>query len=124
MAIISYALYKEFGWKNYKKIGADIKMQKIYETMLIFVMLLKLNLFFVLLLSIEVFFAFSEDKGISAPGNIDFTFKLPKGLYYFHLVITIMIFFLELVAYRSVSISFRPLYLLTINLFDIKTHFP
>ena len=102
MAILSFKLYQQFGWNIYKKIGADIAMQKIYRTMLIFVMLLKLDLFFVLLLSIEVFFAFSEEK----VGKIEFTFTLPKRLYYFHLVVTIMILFLELLAYRSVSSLF------------------
>ncbi|RIA87713.1 hypothetical protein C1645_776681 [Glomus cerebriforme] len=98
MALISFKLYQQFGWNIYRKIGADIKMQKLYKTMLIFVMLLKLDLFFVLLVSIEVFFAFSEDKGI---GKIQFTFTLPRNIYYFHLGVTIMIFFLELLAYRS-----------------------
>ncbi|CAB5384755.1 unnamed protein product [Rhizophagus irregularis] len=82
------------------KIGADIKMQKLYKTMLLFVMLLKLDLFFLLLVSIEVFFAFSEDKGI---GKIQFTFTLSRSLYYFHLGVTIMIFFLEVLAYRSLQ---------------------
>jgi hypothetical protein len=105
MAVISFSLYKQFGWNIYKKIGADVNMQKIYKTMLVFVMLLKLDLFFVLLVSIEVFFAFSQDNEDIA--SIGFTFKIPKRLYYFHMVITIMIFFLELLAYRAVSIYFR-----------------
>jgi len=100
MSLISFKLYQQFGWNIYKRIGADIKLQKVYKTMLIFVMLLKLDLFFVLLVSIEVFFAFSEDKGI---GKIQFTFTLPKNIYYFHLAVTIMIFFLELLAYRSLQ---------------------
>lgn len=100
MSFISFKLYQQFGWNIYKKIGADIKLQKLYKAMLLFVMLLKLDLFFVLLVSIEVFFAFSEDKGI---GKIQFTFTLSRNLYYFHLGVTIMIFFLEVLAYRSVS---------------------
>jgi hypothetical protein len=103
MALICFKLYQEFGWNIYKKIGADLQMQKIYKTMLIFVMLLKLDLFFVLLMSVEVFFAFGEDKGLGKLGKkLDFTFILPKYLYYFHLGVTILIFFLELIAYRSV----------------------
>jgi hypothetical protein len=105
MALMSFKLYQEFGWNIYKKIGADIYMQKIYKTMLIFVMLLKLDLFFVLLVSIEVFFAFSRDNEIVEKIS-QFTFTLPKRLYYFHLAITIMIFFLEILAYRSVSYFF------------------
>ncbi|CAB4411220.1 unnamed protein product [Rhizophagus irregularis] len=53
MSLISFKLYQQFGWNIYKKIGADIKMQKLYKTMLLFVMLLKLDLFFLLLVSIE-----------------------------------------------------------------------
>ncbi len=110
MACISFKLYQQFGWNIYKKIGADIKVQKIYKTTLIFVMLLKLDLFFVFLLSIEVFLIFSEDKD-----KRQFTFTLPKKVYYFHMGVTILIFFLEILAYRSVSVFilfFQYIYLL------------
>ncbi|CAJ0759053.1 12835_t:CDS:2 [Entrophospora sp. SA101] len=53
MAILCWRLYMEFGWSIYKKIGADVKIQKMYKTMLIFVMLIKLSLFFVLMSAIE-----------------------------------------------------------------------
>ncbi|CAI2172968.1 18253_t:CDS:2 [Funneliformis geosporum] len=105
MAFISFKLYQQFGWNNYKKIGADINVQKIYKATLIFVMLLKLDLFFVFLLSIEVFFLFSEKS--ENDKKLEFTFTLPKKVYYFHMVVTIMIFFLEILAYRSLRKEWR-----------------
>ncbi|CAG8501682.1 8667_t:CDS:2 [Funneliformis caledonium] len=107
MACISFKLYKQFGWNIYKKIGADIEVQKIYKATLIFVMLLKLDLFFVFLLSIEVFFLFSEKIENKEVKKIEFTFTLPTIVYYFHMVVTIMIFFLEILAYRSLRKEWR-----------------
>ncbi|KAJ3078678.1 hypothetical protein HK102_004318 [Quaeritorhiza haematococci] len=43
----AFKLYLEFGWKIYKKIGADPKMRNMYRTYQIFLMLLKLDVFFV-----------------------------------------------------------------------------
>ncbi|RHZ75274.1 hypothetical protein Glove_216g132 [Diversispora epigaea] len=100
IAFLSFRLYQQFGWNIYKKIGADIKIQKIYKTMLIFVMYLKLDLFFVLVTAIEVFLSFSVDTSGSS-----YTFTLPNKLYYFHLGITIMILFLEILAYRSLRLE-------------------
>nr|CAG8534612.1 10676_t:CDS:2 [Entrophospora candida] len=74
MAFICWKLYLEFGWDIYKKIGAD--------TMLIFVMLIKLSVFFVFISAIEVFLVFSEERdGDSAPEEL----SIPKRLYYFHM---------------------------------------
>ncbi|RKO95910.1 hypothetical protein CAUPRSCDRAFT_8723 [Caulochytrium protostelioides] len=42
-----YKLYLEFGWKIYKKIGADPVMRTMYRYYQIFLMLLKLDVFFV-----------------------------------------------------------------------------
>ncbi|KAJ3291725.1 hypothetical protein HK104_005863 [Borealophlyctis nickersoniae] len=43
----AFKLYLEFGWKIYKKIGADPKMRNMYRVYQIFLMLLKLDVFFV-----------------------------------------------------------------------------
>ncbi|KAJ3026389.1 hypothetical protein HDV00_011974, partial [Rhizophlyctis rosea] len=43
----AFKLYLEFGWKIYKKIGADPKMRNIYRVYQIFLMLLKLDIFFI-----------------------------------------------------------------------------
>lgn len=44
--LLSFKLYKEFGWSIYKKIGADLRMRDIYKNYQIFVLLLKLDVFF------------------------------------------------------------------------------
>ncbi|KAJ3053555.1 hypothetical protein HK097_003984 [Rhizophlyctis rosea] len=46
-AFFAFKLYLEFGWKIYKKIGADPKMRNMYRVYQIFIMLLKLDIFFV-----------------------------------------------------------------------------
>ncbi|CAI2168290.1 3889_t:CDS:2 [Funneliformis geosporum] len=48
LGFLSYKLYQQFGWNIYKKIGGDIDMQKRFKTYLIFVMLMKIDLFFVI----------------------------------------------------------------------------
>lgn len=45
---LAYRLYKEFGWKIYKKIGADPHMRRIYRHYQVFLMMLKLDVFFFL----------------------------------------------------------------------------
>lgn len=53
MAFLSWKLYRQFGWNIYKKIGGDIHKQAMFRTYLIYVMLLKLDLFFILGLALE-----------------------------------------------------------------------
>ncbi|CAG8771608.1 12966_t:CDS:2, partial [Ambispora leptoticha] len=48
-SFISFKLYQQFGWKIYKKIGADLKFKALYMKRLIFVTLLKYELYFFLL---------------------------------------------------------------------------
>lgn len=52
-SIISYKLYKEYGWEIYKKIGADTQMKKMYLHYQIFVLLLKLGVFFFMGFSLQ-----------------------------------------------------------------------
>ncbi|GAB5590246.1 hypothetical protein Unana1_05146 [Umbelopsis nana] len=46
-------LYQEFGWRIYKKIGADPEIRNMYRWYQIFLMLLKLDIFFFLGFSIQ-----------------------------------------------------------------------
>ncbi|RKP24454.1 hypothetical protein SYNPS1DRAFT_29784 [Syncephalis pseudoplumigaleata] len=45
-AWLSFRLYQEFGWKIYKKIGADLQKRRMYRDYHICLMLVKLDLFF------------------------------------------------------------------------------
>ncbi|CAG8690847.1 18637_t:CDS:2 [Gigaspora rosea] len=102
IAFVSFKLYQEFGWNIYKRIGADIQMQKIYKTMLIFVLLLKIDLFFVLLTGIEAIATLHHETEPRLPND---SISLTKGLFYFHVVVTIMFLFLEVLAYSSSSLK-------------------
>jgi len=58
---IAYKLYQEFGWKIYKKIGANIQTQARYKTYLMFAVLLKLDIFFLMGFQIlNLVFLFAE----------------------------------------------------------------
>ncbi|CAI2185671.1 15644_t:CDS:2, partial [Funneliformis geosporum] len=85
----TWRLYGQFGWNIYKKIGADLRMQRLYRTMLIFVMFLKIDLFFMSYVAIEA-------CTVAAPNRLT-----DMGLYYFHVCITIIIVLLQILAYRS-----------------------
>ncbi|KAI8327347.1 hypothetical protein BD560DRAFT_418203 [Blakeslea trispora] len=45
MCYLSFAMSKQFGWNIYKKIGADVQIQKMYRTFQFFVLALKINIF-------------------------------------------------------------------------------
>lgn len=95
MGFFTWKLYQAFGWNIYKKIGADPKMQGIYRTMLIFVMLLKLDLFFMIVMSIEACTVF--ETTVPGPRHL----SLP--LYIIHATITGLIFLLQVLAYYSLN---------------------
>ncbi|KXS16862.1 hypothetical protein M427DRAFT_55192 [Gonapodya prolifera JEL478] len=44
--VLAWKLYQEFGWRIYKKIGADPRMKNMYRWYQIFLMLLKFDFFF------------------------------------------------------------------------------
>ncbi|RIA93678.1 hypothetical protein C1645_803935 [Glomus cerebriforme] len=54
MTTLSWKLYQQFGWNIYKKIGADIEMQRRFKAILIFKMLLKIDLLFVILYNVLI----------------------------------------------------------------------
>lgn len=62
-AYLSYAVVKEFGWKTYKKIGADISIQRMYRTLQFFVLALKIDIFVQFLVSVFYLIQFSLKQG-------------------------------------------------------------
>ncbi|KAI1317633.1 hypothetical protein EDD11_008061 [Mortierella claussenii] len=50
---LAYQLFQEFGWKIYKKIGADPNMKKMYRAYQIYLVLIKIDLFFFVGFSIQ-----------------------------------------------------------------------
>ncbi|KAF9942054.1 hypothetical protein BGZ65_011355 [Modicella reniformis] len=50
---LAYQLFKEFGWKIYKKIGADPNMKKMHRAYQIYLVLIKVDLFFFVGFSIQ-----------------------------------------------------------------------
>lgn len=50
---LAYQLFQEFGWKIYKKIGADPRMKKMYRAYQIYMVLIKVDLFFFVGFSIQ-----------------------------------------------------------------------
>ncbi|KAG2206131.1 hypothetical protein INT47_003780, partial [Mucor saturninus] len=62
-AYLSYAVVKEFGWVIYKKIGADIAIQRMYRTLQLFVLALKIDIFIEFLVSVFYLIQFAlKDK--------------------------------------------------------------
>eukprot|EP00999_Lentomonas_sp_LEN2_P003074 NODE_927_length_1114_cov_96.605876_g884_i0.p1 GENE.NODE_927_length_1114_cov_96.605876_g884_i0~~NODE_927_length_1114_cov_96.605876_g884_i0.p1 ORF type:complete len:331 (-),score=50.45 NODE_927_length_1114_cov_96.605876_g884_i0:29-1021(-) len=52
-AYLSHKLFLEFGWKIYKKIGADPKMRSMYRMYQIFIMLLKYDVYFFIAFAVQ-----------------------------------------------------------------------
>ncbi|KAI9319479.1 hypothetical protein BX666DRAFT_1926425 [Dichotomocladium elegans] len=52
MAYLSYGMSRQFGWKIYKKIGADVQVQRMYRMFQFFVLALKIDIFTEFLVSI------------------------------------------------------------------------
>ncbi|KAG0372931.1 hypothetical protein BGX24_012390 [Mortierella sp. AD032] len=50
---LAYQLFQEFGWKIYKKIGADPRMKKMYRAYQIYLVLIKVDMFFFIGFSIQ-----------------------------------------------------------------------
>ncbi|KAI8059396.1 uncharacterized protein B0P05DRAFT_599780 [Gilbertella persicaria] len=65
-AYLSYAVVREFGWVIYKKIGADLSVQRMYRTMQFFVLALKINIFTEFLVSVFYLIQFALKSGFSS----------------------------------------------------------
>ncbi|CAB4392497.1 unnamed protein product [Rhizophagus irregularis] len=102
MAFLSWKLYRQFGWNIYKKIGGDIQKQAMFRTYLIYVMLLKLDLFFILGLALEACTVFKINLRVK-PTSIKHIRYLPKPFYLFHIAVSGLIFLNQIIGYRSVK---------------------
>ncbi|CAG8632847.1 285_t:CDS:2 [Ambispora leptoticha] len=98
LGFLAFKLYQQFGWNIYKRIGADLRTQckhrNCFLTMLIFVMLLKLDIFFMLAFSILALIVLNIKSD-------DPDRRLQSGAYYFHLGLTILIVIMQFLAYVS-----------------------
>lgn len=63
-------LYMEFGWKIYKRIGADVKMKEMYRAYQIFVMLVKVDVFFFFGFSVQFLVLVLEFRDVEFPLTI------------------------------------------------------
>lgn len=52
MSYCSYQMSKQFGWNIYKKIGADVQIQRMYRMFQFFVLALKIDIFTAFMVSI------------------------------------------------------------------------
>ncbi|KAF9095231.1 hypothetical protein BGX23_000840 [Mortierella sp. AD031] len=63
---LAYQLFQEFGWKIYKKIGADPRMKRMYRAYQIYLVLIKVDMFFFVGFSIQ-FIYLTLTKRMSDP---------------------------------------------------------
>ncbi|KAI8968409.1 hypothetical protein BDF20DRAFT_916938 [Mycotypha africana] len=63
MSFLSYQMSKQFGWNIYKKIGADVQIQKMYRIFQFFVLSLKIDIFAQFMVSVFylIQFALKQD---------------------------------------------------------------
>ncbi|GAA5795542.1 hypothetical protein EDC94DRAFT_596445 [Helicostylum pulchrum] len=59
---LSFKVVIEFGWTNYKKIGADLAIQRMYQTSQFFVLALKIDIFIEFLVSVFYLIQFALDE--------------------------------------------------------------
>ncbi|KAI9018698.1 hypothetical protein CLU79DRAFT_805043 [Phycomyces nitens] len=63
MCYLSFAMSRQFGWNIYKKIGADIQIQRMYRMFQFFVLSLKIDIFTQFMVSIFYLIQFAANKG-------------------------------------------------------------
>ncbi|KAL0096945.1 hypothetical protein J3Q64DRAFT_1710298 [Phycomyces blakesleeanus] len=83
MSFLSYKMSKQFGWNIYKKIGADVKIQKMYRMFQFFVLALKIDIFIEFLVSLFYIIQRSLADSRSDEGSLE-------GATWFQIVCTIL----------------------------------
>ncbi|KAI7898991.1 uncharacterized protein BX663DRAFT_533045 [Cokeromyces recurvatus] len=64
MSFLSYQMSKQFGWNIYKKIGADVQIQRMYRIFQFFVLSLKIDIFTQFMVSVFYLIQFAMKQGI------------------------------------------------------------
>ncbi|CAO3634061.1 unnamed protein product [Cunninghamella blakesleeana] len=64
IAYLSYQMSRQFGWNIYKKIGADVRIQKMYRIFQFFVLSLKIDVFTQFLVSIFYVVQYALQYGV------------------------------------------------------------
>ncbi|CAO3633780.1 unnamed protein product [Cunninghamella blakesleeana] len=72
LAYLSYEMSRQFGWNIYKKIGADVQIQRMYRTFQFFVLTLKVDIFVGFMVSVFylIQFVLKEGQGINWESGI------------------------------------------------------
>ncbi|SAM04842.1 hypothetical protein [Absidia glauca] len=70
LAYLSYEMSRQFGWNIYKKIGADVQVQRMYRTFQFFVLALKIDIFTGFMVSIFYLIQFALKQGITWESGI------------------------------------------------------
>lgn len=64
MSFLSFQMSKQFGWNIYKKLGADVKIQRMYRMFQFFVLALKIDIFTGFMVSVFYLIQFAMKQGI------------------------------------------------------------
>ncbi|KAG0164918.1 hypothetical protein DFQ28_003251 [Apophysomyces sp. BC1034] len=76
MTYLSYEMSRQFGWNIYKKIGADVQIQRMYRMFQFFVLALKLDVFTEFLVSVFYLIQFALKQGINWESGIQIVVTL------------------------------------------------
>ncbi|ORZ13744.1 hypothetical protein BCR42DRAFT_418987 [Absidia repens] len=71
LAYLSYEMSRQFGWNIYKKIGADVQVQRMYRFFQFFVLSLKISIFTEFLVSVFYLIQFALKQGINWESGIE-----------------------------------------------------
>ncbi|GAA5800665.1 hypothetical protein EDC94DRAFT_604082 [Helicostylum pulchrum] len=84
---LCWKLYKQFGWNIYKRIGADINLQKRFRLAQLYLLNLKLDAFFQLVLCIFYAVVMTQEKYYNLWGTTNRKFVA----YIIHIVLTVLL---------------------------------
>ncbi|KAI9598279.1 hypothetical protein BDF19DRAFT_431901 [Syncephalis fuscata] len=103
MAAITWELYRDFGWKIYKKLGADLQISRMYRLHQITLTYLKFDAFFFIAFSVQI--VILSLKGADSERYIQVTVAIP---------LSVLMICLAMFAIHKESKPLLILYLLTL----------